>query len=235
MPTFTRSIRSTARSAVNSFALAIYPKPRNGSKMGKKQGMDLLQERSPSNESHYALRPLRRRRIQRSQNGKIAHDSRHSRLAGIATLPVLHGIQQRITGACLRRGRPPAIACHTRKAPRRDRGRSIRKSTPLEIMTPLPLFLSRALRQPLPRGWRRSRPNIPENMRARMAADEARAWNHSPAAGILWESGWRLSRAIRESEKINCCNESGNPTPSTRCQSGSPAPSGSRELEKEKK
>lgn len=57
----------------------------------------------------------------------------------------------------------------------------------------------------LSRGHRLRSPSIPPNMRARMAEAEARAWAHSPAAGALWESGLRLSLAIRLAEKIKCC------------------------------
>lgn len=71
-------------------------------------------------------------------------------------------------------------------------------------------------------------------MRARMAADEARAWSHSTIAGQLWESGWRLARAIAAAEKIDgdenkCCNISGNAGDSPRRQAGDSAPAGCRE------
>jgi hypothetical protein len=73
-------------------------------------------------------------------------------------------------------------------------------------------------------------------MRERMAADEARAWSHSQAAGQLWESGLRLSRAIAAAEVFapaqnNCCNPAENAAVSPRRQSGGPAPGGSRESE----
>jgi len=56
------------------------------------------------------------------------------------------------------------------------------------------------------RGQRSRETDIPENMRENFAADEARAWSHSPLAGALWEIGFRASRAIALSDsKNNCC------------------------------
>ena len=46
------------------------------------------------------------------------------------------------------------------------------------------------------RGSRIAAAIIPPNMLAKMQASEARAWDHSPLAGMLWESGFRASRAI---------------------------------------
>jgi hypothetical protein len=47
------------------------------------------------------------------------------------------------------------------------------------------------------RGQRARETEIPANMRANFAADEARAWAHSNLAGALWELGFRASRAIQ--------------------------------------
>ena len=96
-------------------------------------------------------------------------------------------------------------------------------------MTPIPLHISRALRQPPARGWRRGRPGVPANMRSRMAADEAAAWEHSRAAGILWESGERLARAKAWAEiiagtKNNCCTDAESVLLSSRRQDAAPAP-----------
>jgi len=107
-------------------------------------------------------------------------------------------------------------------------------------MTPLPLSLSRALLQPPARGWRKSRPEVPANMLQRMAVDEARAWSHSASAGALWESGWRLSRAIAAAEKIaadqnNCCKPPENAGGFPRCQKSNPAQGGSLESTKNEK
>ena len=44
------------------------------------------------------------------------------------------------------------------------------------------------------RGTRRA--SMPANMARKAAADEARAWDHSDLAGILWEHGIRSTRAI---------------------------------------
>lgn len=75
----------------------------------------------------------------------------------------------------------------------------------------LPTLISAALAEPLPRGSRIAelarRARLPSNMRAAMHASESTAWNHSPQAGALWESGFRASRACKLSEKY-CCTVS---------------------------
>ena len=47
------------------------------------------------------------------------------------------------------------------------------------------------------RGQRINATIIPKNMLENMKEDEARAWNHSDLAGVLWESGMRATRAIK--------------------------------------
>lgn len=55
------------------------------------------------------------------------------------------------------------------------------------------------------RGQRARHADIPTNMRENFAADEERAWSHSDLAGVLWEIGFRASRAIALAEN-KCCN-----------------------------
>jgi len=57
-------------------------------------------------------------------------------------------------------------------------------------------------RHPPPRGARRAWQEIPSNMLPRYMESEARAWNHSPLAGALWEMGFRGSRAIAISDSF---------------------------------
>ena len=61
-------------------------------------------------------------------------------------------------------------------------------------------ILARIRDKPPQRGERRRRGNIPANMAAAFLASEQRAWDHSPMAGMLWESGVRASRAISIAE-----------------------------------
>lgn len=49
-------------------------------------------------------------------------------------------------------------------------------------------------------GIRRYRDEIPPNMLPSFLAGQARAWEHSALAGILWECGLRASRAIALAE-----------------------------------
>ena len=46
------------------------------------------------------------------------------------------------------------------------------------------------------RGQRIAGTIVPANMLDNMQRDEARAWSHSDLAGLLWENGFRASRAI---------------------------------------
>lgn len=53
------------------------------------------------------------------------------------------------------------------------------------------------------RGDRIAAAAMPPNMLAQAKASEAKAWNHSPLAGILWEHGFRASIACQLAETVD--------------------------------
>lgn len=72
----------------------------------------------------------------------------------------------------------------------------------------LPPAFFPAARVPMPatlsatRGQRQASTPIPDNKREPFQASQDCAWNHSAAAGVLWENGFRCSRAVKLAEEF---------------------------------
>lgn len=100
----------------------------------------------------------------------------------------------------------------------------------------LEALLAQIRAKPPARGARRRGESVPANMAAAVLESEARAWNHSPMAGMLWESGVRAARAITWAESLenNCCKASENVASSECRPIATPAPADPGILKPEK-